>query len=149
MIIKKQGVSKTMVLVDSSVLINYFKGKNGKKTNLFDTILSQDIPFGISAYTYQELLQGARDNKEFSTLKEYLSSQKIYLLPETIETYEAAAKLYYNARRKGVTPSSLDILIAYSCIYYDLFLLHDDSDYDALAQIFKELKIYKHSDQIP
>lgn len=51
-------------------------------------MVSYDIPFGISAYTYQEMLQGARSEKDFLTLKNYLGGQKIYILPETIETYE-------------------------------------------------------------
>ena len=54
-----------MILVDTSVFINYFKGRNDEKTDIFSTVLSYDIPFGISAYTYQELLQGARDEKNF------------------------------------------------------------------------------------
>ena len=132
-----------MILVDTSVLINYFKGKKGGKNDVFDAVLSYGIPFGISAYTYQELLQGARNDKEFATLKEYLSGQKIHLLPETIETYEAAAKLYFDARRQGITPrSTIDVLIAYTCISNNLFLLHDDRDFDALAGIFPQLKIY-------
>ena len=133
-----------MILVDTSVLINYFKGKKGGKTDVFDAVLSYNIPFGISAYTYQELLQGARDEKEFTTLKDYLTGQKIYMLPETAEVYEAAAKLYFDARRKGITPrSTIDILIAHTCIYHDLFLLHDDRDFDALAKLFSQLKIYE------
>jgi predicted nucleic acid-binding protein len=133
-----------MILADTSVLINYLKGKKGGKTDVFDAVLSYGIPFGISAYTYQELLQGAHDEKEFSTLKEYLTGQKIYLLPETPETYEAAARLYFDARRKGVTPrSTIDVLIAYTCIRNDLFLLHDDRDFDVLAGLFPQLKIYE------
>jgi predicted nucleic acid-binding protein len=133
-----------MILVDTSVFINYLKGKNDEKTDVFDTVLSHDIPFGISAYTYQELLQGARDEKEFSTLKEYLSSQRIYLLPETAEIYESAAKLYFDARRKGITPrSTIDILIAYTAMYYNLYLLHNDRDFDTMAGVFPQLKIYR------
>jgi predicted nucleic acid-binding protein len=133
-----------MILVDTSVFINYLKGKNDEKTDVFDTILSHDIPFGISVYTYQELLQGARDEKEFSMLKEYLGSQKIYLLPETVDTYELAAKLYFDTRRKGFTPrSTIDILIAYTAMYHNLYLLHNDRDFDAIASIFPQLKIYR------
>ncbi|MDR2883595.1 MAG: PIN domain nuclease [Deferribacteraceae bacterium] len=132
-----------MVLVDTSILIDYFKGKRHEKIDQFDMILSHKIPFGISAYTYQELLQGARNEREFSLLKEYLASQTIYMLPEAVETYEEAAKLYFEARRKGVTPrGTIDLLIAYTCLYYNLPLLHNDRDFDALAKIFPQLKIW-------
>jgi predicted nucleic acid-binding protein len=41
-----------MVLVDTSVLIAYLKGRKSPKTELFDAILARDIPFGISVHTY-------------------------------------------------------------------------------------------------
>ncbi|NLI92251.1 MAG: PIN domain nuclease [Peptococcaceae bacterium] len=53
-----------MILVDTSVLIDFFKGKADDKIKLFQKILTQDIPFGISCYTYQEILQGAKDEKD-------------------------------------------------------------------------------------
>ncbi|MBS4030643.1 MAG: hypothetical protein KGZ63_04355 [Clostridiales bacterium] len=59
-----------MVLVDTSVLIGFLKGQVDEKTELFKDVLSRDIPFGISSYTYQEVLQGARNETEFNTLKE-------------------------------------------------------------------------------
>jgi predicted nucleic acid-binding protein len=131
-----------MILVDTSVLVNYLKGKQDAKTQLFDSILKSDIPYGISGYTYQEVLQGARNEKEFAILKEYLGSQKIYFLPETVETCEKAARMYFNLRRKGVTPrSTVDILIARTAIHYRLALLHNDSDFDSIAKVIPELKI--------
>jgi len=65
-----------MVLVDTSVLIGYLKGQTDNKTELLKDVLTRELPFGISSYTYQEVLQGARNEKEFETLKEYLSTQK-------------------------------------------------------------------------
>ena len=70
-----------MVLVDTSVLIGFLKGQSDDKTKQFEKILSRNIPFGISAYTYQEVLQGARDEKEFEQLKSYLSTQKSITCP--------------------------------------------------------------------
>jgi len=51
-----------MILVDTSVLIKFFKGDADHKTEIFKEILEQDVPFGISAYTYQDVLQPARRN---------------------------------------------------------------------------------------
>jgi predicted nucleic acid-binding protein len=131
-----------MILVDTSVLINYLKGSHDAKTQLFDSVLSGDIPYGISSYTYQELLQGARNEKEFVTLKEYLGSQKIYFLPEAAETYENAARVYFNLRRKGITPrGTIDILIACTAMRYRLALLHNDHDFDVMATVVPDLKI--------
>lgn len=132
-----------MILVDTSVLIGFLKGQIDDKTELFKEILSRDIPFGISSYTYQEVLQGARNEKEFQTLKEYLSTQQIYYLESEASTFEKAAKLYFNLRRKGVTPrSTLDMLIALTAIENNLALIHNDSDFDMMAEYTPELRIF-------
>ncbi len=48
-----------MILVDTSVIIDYLKGKTGDKVQLLEEILSRNITFGISAFTYQEILPGS------------------------------------------------------------------------------------------
>ena len=50
-----------MVLVDTSVLIDFFKGNNNQVINNFNEIVSQNIPFGITSFTYLELLQGSKN----------------------------------------------------------------------------------------
>ncbi len=64
-----------MVLVDTSVLIDFLKGGQNRKTALLDEIIAREVPFGISAYTYQEVLQGARNEREYKRLREYLDTQ--------------------------------------------------------------------------
>lgn len=131
-----------MILVDTSVLIGFLKGHTGDKVLMFRDILFRDIPFGISAYTYQEVLQGARDEAELQTLQDYLSTQHIYYLEPEIATYEKAARLYFNLRRKGITPrSTLDILIVLTAIENNLALLHSDRDFDTMAGHIPELRI--------
>jgi predicted nucleic acid-binding protein len=131
-----------MILVDTSVLIGFLKGQVDNKTELFKEILSRDIPFGISSYTYQEVLQGARNEAEFETLKDYLSTQHIYYLEPEAATYEKAARFYFNLRRKGVTPrSTLDMLIALTAIEKNLILIHNDIDFDMMADHLPELRI--------
>ncbi|MTI96980.1 MAG: PIN domain nuclease [Firmicutes bacterium] len=131
-----------MILVDTSVLIGYMKGHEGSKALLFDKIISRDIPFGISVFTYQEVLQGARDESELIQLKEYLSSQTIYYPRSELVIYNEAATAYYTLRRRGITLGcTLDCLIALIAIENDLALLHDDSDFDYLAEVLPELKI--------
>jgi len=131
-----------LILVDTSVLVDYFRGRENEKLKLFELVLSQKMPYGISAYTYLELLQGSKNDKEYTVLKEYLSTQTIYLLPETIETYEKAANAFYNLRRKGITPrSTIDVLIALTAIEHSLLLLHNDNDFDVFAEKIADLKI--------
>lgn len=131
-----------MVLVDTSVIIGYLKGHSNHKIALFNEILARDIPFGISAFTYQEVLQGARDEAELKTLKDYLSTQHIYYLEQEAATYEQAALLFFNLRRIGISPrSTLDMLIALTAMKNNLALLHDDRDFDIMAAQIPELRI--------
>lgn len=131
-----------MILVDTSVLINFLKDKTDNKVELFQLILAREIPFGISSYTYQEILQGAKDEKEWRLLKNYLSTQTLYYLPETLETYEKAAFMFFNLRRKGITPrSTIDMLVALTAIEHNLALLHEDRDFDTMAIHLPALQI--------
>ena len=56
----------------------YFKGiKNDKVDKLRSAIINR-IPFGICSLIYMELLQGAKDEKEYGLLREYLTTQVFY-----------------------------------------------------------------------
>ena len=130
-----------MVLIDTSVMIDFLRGLNSEKTKIMELILLRKIPFGISIFTYQELLQGCKDEKEFNKLLDYLSTQRIYHPPSDQAFYEGAARLFFELRRKGVTiRSSIDLLIAMTAIENSLVLLHNDRDFDLIAQIVPQLK---------
>jgi predicted nucleic acid-binding protein len=50
--------------------------------------------------------------------------------------------LYFTLRRKGITPrSTIDMLIALTAIEFNLLLLHDDRDFDVMAEHIPELNI--------
>lgn len=58
-------------------------------------------------------------------------------------SYEKEAFIYFQCRKSGITMrSTIDLLIAETAIENDLFLLHNDSDFDSMAKITKKLKIY-------
>jgi len=64
-----------MILVDTSVLIDFFKGIENKPTRKFKKILTQKIPFGINSFIYQEVLQGAKSEQEYVSASLTASSQ--------------------------------------------------------------------------
>lgn len=66
-----------------------------------------------------------------------------FCYPENgLETYENAAKLFFDARRQGMTiRSTTDCLIAQIAIEHKIPLLHDDRDFDSLSKI-SSLLIY-------
>ena len=132
-----------MVLVDTSVLINFFKGVKNEKVDKLNEIISSRIPYGICNLVYMELLQGAKTEKEYELLQEYLGTQRFYELKHGQKSYETAAMNSFKCRRSGITVrSTIDLIVAQIAIENDLFLLHDDSDYSHIAKIVTELKEY-------
>lgn len=131
-----------MVIVDTSVMIDYLRG-NGNDTILaLQHILDSNIPFGINSFIYQEVLQGVATEKEFIKVKKYLDTQRFYELKDKRESYASAAKIYFRCRKKGITiNSTIGCLIAQTAIENNLYLLHNDSDFDNIAKI-SDLKIF-------
>jgi predicted nucleic acid-binding protein len=130
--------------VDTSVFIDFIRGISNEKVELLRAASRNDIEYGIASYTIMEALQGAKNEKEYEEIKEFLSKQRAYYLPETADTYDAAAHLFYSARRRGITPrNSIDVLIALIAIKNKLLLLHNDKDFDMLAEGVEELRILR------
>jgi hypothetical protein len=125
-----------MILVDTSVLIDFFKGVSNPPADRLREVLVQGIPFAITSVIYQEVLQGAKSEKEFALLNEYLSSQRFIQPQDAVRTYEEAARIYFSCRKQGITiRSTIDCLIAQIAMEHDLLLLHNDKDFDAMAII--------------
>jgi predicted nucleic acid-binding protein len=120
-----------MLLIDTSVWIKLFRDSKGKfKQALIEAIDGRD--YYLSRFSQTELLQGARNEQEWTDLNHYLSTQD-YIDP-SIGSWSHAARIYYELRRQGVTVrNTIDCLIAASAIEHDLLLLHDDRDFEAIA----------------
>lgn len=131
-----------MILVDTSAIISFLKGQKNDTTDKFEQIIKNKIPYGINYYIYQEILQGAKNEKEFKLLKEYLGSQKFYNLKNGQKSLEDAARLYFKCRISGYTvKSTIDLLIAQTAIENSLTLLHNDIDYVNIAKIITDLQL--------
>jgi hypothetical protein len=131
-----------MILVDTSVLIDFFKGVPSEPYKKFRTILTQKVPFGITSFIFQEVLQGAKSEQEYYLLRQYLQTQNFFQPLHPVETYGRAAKIYYDCRKKGITiRSTIDCLVAQVAVEHHLLLLHNDSDFDRIAKVVR-LKFY-------
>jgi len=131
-----------MILVDTSVLIDFFKGIQNDPSLSLKEIIRQQIPFGIASVVYQELLQGAKNKKEYKILDEYLSCQRFFHPLDSVGSYGKAAWIYLSCRKHGITVrSSIDCLIAQIAIEHDLLLLHNDKDFINMAPLIN-LKLY-------
>ena len=132
-----------MVLVDTSVLIGYLRGDEHAAVGRFQQILDRNIPFGISPLIYLEVLQGTKSEKDHATVKRYLETHRFFGLLDEKESYAAAARIYFDCRRKGTTiNSTIDCLIAQTAIENDLLLLHNDADFERIRKV-APLKTYE------
>lgn len=133
-----------MILVDTSVLISFLKNQTNTQVLWFEAILDAGLPWGINAFIYQELLQGAKNEREFTQLKTYFETIPFYGLNFGNTSVENTAKLNLLCRQAGVTVrSSIDLLIAQTAIENDLLLLHNDGDFERMARVIPELNLYQ------
>lgn len=131
-----------MILVDSSILIGYLKGIEDDLYDKLDIFIESEIPFGICNHIYQEVLQGAKNEKEFRLLKEYLNTMDIYDVRYGRKSYEEAALMYFKCRKAGITPrSTIDMIIAQIAIDNNLILFHNDKDFIQISSVIQELKL--------
>jgi predicted nucleic acid-binding protein len=132
-----------MVLVDTSVWIDYVGDRPGPAAARFDELIVAGHPFALTPVVLQEILQGARSTKEFERLRKNLSSQEILFPLDPVESHVAAAAIYARCRRAGFTPrSTIDCLIAQVAIENGAALFHRDADYDRISRVVPDLVIY-------
>ena len=130
-----------MYLVDTSVWIDYLRGREAAHVHFLDALLANPLAVGISDLIYLEILQGATDARAFDKLRQYFSGQRFYRFSNAEESHANAAKLYFDARRAGITVrSNLDCLIAQCAIDHNLILLHNDADFVRMGAVAASLK---------
>lgn len=131
-----------MVLVDTSVWIDFIQGRSTHAVDRLRTALDRSVEAVITPLVYQEILEGARDEKTFRDYRTYFSSQRFLHPIGPIATYERAARLYFECRRNGVTiRSGNDCVIAQIALEHGVPLLHDDRDFEQIAKLAPQLKL--------
>jgi predicted nucleic acid-binding protein len=132
-----------MILVDTSVWIDYFKGVETQESNLLDIALIND-EVAIGDLILLEILQGFRSNKDYETAKAHLLAlyQFSMLSPDIALK---AAENYRILRKKGITiRKTADVIIATFCISNRIPLLFSDRDFIPFT---KHLKLQPVSTQ--
>ena len=125
-----------MIVVDSSVWIDYFNGKITTQTNLLDGLLDAEL-IVIGDLILTEVLQGFQHDKDYRQAKTLLGSLAFMdMLGKDIAI--KSADNYRSLRKKGITVrKTIDVIIGTFCIETELSLLHCDRDFDALEKHFK------------
>jgi predicted nucleic acid-binding protein len=122
-----------MILVDSSVWIDYFRGRPTAQTDFLEELLDSQ-EFGIGDLVFTEVLQGCKFDKEFSEVRRLLGRLNLVILGGEDIMVEAA-KNYRKLRKLGVTVrGTIDVILATRCIVSNHQLLHSARDFDAFER---------------
>jgi predicted nucleic acid-binding protein len=125
-----------MIIVDSSVWIDYFNGKKTPQTDWLDSALG-NTPVIMGDLILTEVLQGFQDGKEFKVAKGLLLGMPFMPMVGRAIALQSAEN-YRALRRRGVTvKKTIDVIIGTFCIYYHLPLLHDDRDFDPMVKFLR------------
>jgi predicted nucleic acid-binding protein len=122
-----------VILVDSSVWVDYFRAADTPQVILLDSYLGRQR-IAIGDLVAAEVLQGVQDDKEFKQVKKVFDSfTRLDLCGYDLAL--KAAENYRLLRAQGITVrKTIDTLIATRCIQDDLTLLHADKDFLPFAK---------------
>jgi len=122
-----------LILVDSSVWIDYFRGAATAHAERLDQLLGYE-PLAIGDLILTEVLQGFDNDRDFDTAQRMLTSLVVVELGGK-EIAIQAAKNFRRLRKLGVTVrKTIDVVIATRCIKSGYDLLHNDRDFDPFVK---------------
>jgi predicted nucleic acid-binding protein len=117
-----------MIIVDTSVWIDYFNGIETQESNYLDNALAND-DVAIGDLILLEILQGFKNDKEYKQAKTTLSALNQYEMFGH-EMVVKCADNYRYLRKKGLTiRKTADVIIATFCIENQVPLLFSDRDF--------------------
>jgi predicted nucleic acid-binding protein len=133
-----------MILVDSSVWIDFFNGRDTESTDRLAGLLDDTgSPIAVADLVLFEVLRGFREEKDYLAARRTMGALPIFAIGG--ETLALRASEHYRVlRTQGYTiRSPIDVLLAAYCIEKDWALLHSDRDFDVLESM-RGLKVWRH-----
>ena len=122
-----------MILVDSSVWIDFFNGRESRETDLLTRLLRRRVLL-TGDLILAEVLQGFRQDRDMEAARHALLGLP-YADMLGQEVALTSAQNYRLLRRWGVTArKTVDVIIATFCIRYGHVLLHGDRDFEPMRE---------------
>ena len=122
-----------MIVVDSSVWIDFFNGVSTPEVDRLDALIGE-TPLAIGDLILVEVLQGFRNERDVATARQLFRSLALLPLLEGSNSWKAADN-YRQLRRKGITVrKTIDGIIATACIEANLPLLFSDRDFQPYVE---------------
>ena len=122
-----------MIVVDSSVWIDFFNGVTTPEVERFDDLLGS-TPVAIGDLILVEVLQGFRRDGDVATARQLFGSLPLLAMLGPQNAYKAAEN-YRSLRSRGITVrKTIDGIIATACIQANLPLLFSDRDFQPYVE---------------
>lgn len=122
-----------MILIDSSVWIDYFRGTSTRESDKLESLLGTE-PVSIGDLMLTEVLQGFNGEREFNQAKALLTSLEVVPLVGP-DIAIKAARNFRTLRAAGITVrKTIDTIIATRCIESRYALLFSDRDFDPFVR---------------
>lgn len=131
-----------MILVDTSVWIDFLGGRNTPFRRELHRLISTGTDIALTGIILQEILQGIRNDLDYRRTERQLR-EFTYLPLKEPETFLKASEIYRECAKRGhQIRKPVDALIAAQAIEVGTELLHNDRDFDQVAAV-SALKIYR------
>jgi predicted nucleic acid-binding protein len=121
-----------LILVDSSVWIDFFSSSPGRAGAELRRMIEEAEPFALTGIVVAEVLQGL--TRDARRIEQYLAQWEM-LEPRGFETFREAAAIYRAARAKGITPTTIDAVIAAIALEHKASVFTLDQDFFRIASI--------------
>lgn len=133
-----------MILVDSSVWIDFFNGRDtAQVARLVELLDEAAAPIAIADLALFEVLRGFRHERDYVAADRVMRALDVVAVGGDAMC-RAAAQHYRELRTHGITIASpIDVLQATFCIEHNHALLHNDRDFDAMESL-RGLKVWRH-----
>lgn len=122
-----------MIVVDTSVWIDYFNGTDTPQADTLDALLGHEA-IALGDLILVEVLQGFRSDRNYRQAKSLLTSLTVFEMLGA-ENAVRSADHYRALRARGVTVrKTVDVVIATFCIADGHALLYSDRDFDPFVE---------------
>jgi tRNA(fMet)-specific endonuclease VapC len=128
-----------MILVDTSVWIEFFRGRDPVASAVDEALADNEV--AVCGPIETEIRRGIASKSERSKVLPLLES--CHMLTQPSDLWAEAGELGFALRRRGVTPKTLDLLIAIYALSYSAMLLSVDKDFALMRKAGVPLLLYE------
>jgi predicted nucleic acid-binding protein len=124
-----------MVLVDTTVWIDFFSGISCPHVKTLENLITNREDICICGIILTEVLQGIKKDSEFRQTRDLFAN--LIFLPMGYSSFLRSSEIYRELRKKGITiRKSMDCMIASIAIENEIPLLHNDKDFLPIEKSF-------------